>query len=151
MIEPDNANSFIGSLIDRYSPPEEIFTVTLSGGEEFTFKPLTSLPEVNALKVGISQFAEMVRTKSCPPAWADYLTDDAATLTACYVIAHMSVEPKLTQLDCLKIANKAWRVIDELQRGIDDHQYRSGVVADAVAIEAKKNGSEPTTVTETGS
>lgn len=122
-----------------------MFTVTLPGGEELTFKAVASLEELNAIKAGVTEFVKMMESGSMPPSWAEFATKDIDALAAVYAVSHMSVEPKLSQFDCLKLAAKAGTVLDYIRREVDAHQFRK----DILDFEEKKSESEAITDSET--
>lgn len=145
-------------MADRYSPKEDVFEVQAIGGESFKFRAVKSIAEINSIKRGVQAFTKQIKSKSVPPDWVPYLTDDEITLSAVHCISTLSVgwvdaagveHGALSALDCLILAQGAWPLFEILQNGIDSNQYKTELLEEAAAIAEKKSASRQTSDSET--
>lgn len=146
----DSSRSFVRGLIEKYAPQEPDFEIESPWGDKMRFRVVTDLTEINAMKRGARQFAEMVTGGHCPEEWKPYCTTDLDVIGAAYALSELSVEPKITKLDALMLAKEAGPVVSFLQQAIDAKQMRAGFVS-VRDIEEKKSESGQTLDSETDS
>lgn len=99
----------IDDLITRYAAKDEFFTVTLPDGEELKFRHLRDYAEIKKVQEEAAKFASdmMKEEKAKLPAFRDIYTDNVDTLTSVAVLASTIEEPKISNLELLKLAKKA--------------------------------------------
>lgn len=142
--------SFVRGLIEKYAPDAPDFEIESPWGDKMRFRVVTDLTEINAMKRGARQFAEMVSGKRCPVEWHPYVTHDIEVLGAAYALAELSVDPKITKLEALMLAKEAGPVVSFLQQAVDTRQMRAGFMS-VRDIDEKKSELEKTSDLETGS
>ena len=88
---------------------EDTFTVSLFNGDIITFRLANSSSEVEALE---KQARRLVRvaTNNPPESWKPFLPLDESTARQVIYVSALSVEPKLSQRDCLEMAKTPYLV-----------------------------------------
>ncbi len=103
--------SIIQSLIEKYQqePEEKIVEATLSGGEVLRFRGIRDYDELCDLKQRAAEFYKRIRSnKMNHPDMAPYLPRSGEAAATVFLLSELSVEPKLEQLDVMKMC-KLWK------------------------------------------
>jgi hypothetical protein len=126
------------NLIDQYKAPDE-FDVTLPAGEVFKFRAITSHSELVQFRKNTAMFVKSATSKLVPEEWKPYTPIPAETAQIVYMVAELSVEPKLTQLDVLQIAKHLPFILETFNQQIEFN--RSAIFQKSVeeSIEAGKD------------
>lgn len=137
----------VDSLLEEYGTPET-FTIELPKGEVLTFRHITSYGELDKFTKEANDFARILGGSKCPPHLKalDPNSDQAAI--AAFTIARLSVEPKLSDEDALKLL-KAPYLVQTILNKIDATRmnFLNNGFTSAVAEEKKdlsETGSEGT-------
>lgn len=131
---------FIEELITRYAAKEERFTVKLPDGEELTFRYLTDYADIKTVQDGAVEFVrKMQKGEGVLPEWKEYLTDNMDTLTTVFILAATIEEPKLTQLDFLKLAKKAGYIYQFIVSQYNFKETQHIIKRDLETVEELKN------------
>lgn len=102
--QPD---TLIDRLVASYAPKESTFTVELAKGDVLTFRHPASADEFARLTSGAVQFASTLGGPTTLESWKEFVPEDKGIAAKAYFLHALSHEPKLSQLDCLKLAAKA--------------------------------------------
>jgi len=131
---------FIDELIKRYEVKEESFTVTLPDGEELKFRHITDYDELKQMHDGAAAFcSRMSKGEGLLPEMKEYATDCTDTLAAVYVLAHTIVDPKLTQLDLLRLARKAGVIFNYILNEYNRKETAHYIKREVAEVEELKN------------
>ncbi len=135
MIEDGSKPSFVDSLIAEFAPPEDDFEVVL-GTSKLRFKAVRSYGDIRAMQERAAKFVKYCRgDKSKPYA----VPEDDETIVSAFVLSETSIEPKLTQADCLALAAKAGYIFKALVDAWNANQIAPRSEAEADEIEKLKN------------
>jgi len=142
-VEQDAKSDLLG-LIENYAPQEESISIVLSKGDCLFFKNITSYSELKKLHRDAKAWAELFRTTFCKaPEFKEFadMADDAETLQTCYVLSHLSEEPKFSQHDYLSIAKKAGVLFSEIKAKVDLASMNIQIVGFNAGVETAKKKS----------
>lgn len=143
-------SSTVESLLDKYGAPDGPVVVTLPEGEELRFRAITSYSDLNEFLKLAKSWCEGVRI-ACAPEMKVLLPNDDATLHAAFTISELSIEPKFSQLDALKLCQAGW-LVAEIMAQLDAKRMKVRIDAQTAAVvEDEKKGSLPTPGTGSGS
>lgn len=131
---------FVDNLITRYAATDGSFAVKLPDGEELRFRYLTDYADIKQIQDGAVDFArKMQKGEGILPEWKEYVTDNLDTLTTVYVLAATIEEPKLTQLDFLKLAKKAGYIYSFIVNQYNAKETQHLIKRDLETVEELKN------------
>lgn len=131
---------FIDELISRYEVKEDFFEVSLPDGETLKFRHVKDYAELKVLHEGAIAFAtKMAKGEGVLPAWKEYTTDSRDTLIAVYVLAYTIQEPKLEQIDLLRLAKKAGVIFQYILNEYNRKETEHYVKRDVAEVEEAKN------------
>lgn len=137
----------IGSLLERYAPPEDVYEIELPHGERFTFRAIKSYSELRSFeRDAINWFQSLPRKGSsgCDiHPFKDHLPKDADAAVAAYSISRLSVSPKIEQLDALKMLAAPW-LVRFFMKSIDIGNRTIGSIYEGKLLEDAKNESGET-------
>ncbi len=131
---------FVDDLITRYAPKNETFTVTLFDGEELKFKYVFDYTDIKKLQTGAADFATRMVEKKIPLTgdMKEYWTDNIEVLTTAYVMAGTIQEPKISELEFLKLAKKAGVMFQYIANQYNYNETKAIVQNELAEVEAQK-------------
>ena len=91
--------------------------VQVAPGRSMTFRRVGSYSEVRSLRGGAASFLDVVRrgVGNLRP----FAGLDDASIRAAYVVADLSLEPKLGQVEALKLASNQGLLFDKIVRALE--------------------------------
>lgn len=134
-------SDWLAALQERYAAKGDQFTLTLPYGEAFTFRAVSDYVDLKALKASAKAFVEAIQKGPQPPEWAGLYIGDPELLHSVFMISELSLDPKLSQLDVLRLARHAVFVFEFFKNGIDDYLVGRATAIEAGGIDAAKNES----------
>ncbi len=138
------ALALLDKLEAKYAIREEFFEVQLPDGEILKFRTVRTLTQKKELKRAIFDFGERISTaKSIPAEWKKYLPIDRDVAESLAVIKLLSVEPKFTDLDILRL-HAIPHIADFIAYQMMDKIRLSTDFADIEDIDEAKKDSAPT-------
>lgn len=139
----------VDSLLEEYGTPET-FEVELPKGEKLVFRHITSYGDLDQFTKDATNFARILRGNTCPPNLKalDPNSDQAAI--AAFTIARLSVEPKLSDEEALKLL-KAPYLVQTILNKIDATRMNFLNQAFESAVKEEKKDSSETESEETDS
>lgn len=111
----------IDDLLGAYAPSTATFEVSLPKGEVLTFRAFSTYSELASWKAGAAQFVKLVTGGAVPPAWQECLPQTNEEAIAAYTIAELSVEPKFSQIDAMRLLKAPW-LVEHIMGQIDAHR-----------------------------
>ncbi|HLO97253.1 MAG TPA: hypothetical protein VK171_01550 [Fimbriimonas sp.] len=99
------------SFIEEYKAPET-FVVTLPGGHEFKFKTIKSHTEFVGFTEKAKRFIKLTQGKSVPKDWKQFQPIHPETANKAFTVSELSLEPKFSQLDALRLAQEVPFVLE---------------------------------------
>lgn len=135
-----------GFLADIQNENTEV-SVTIKG-HVLRFKVVSDSAELAKIKAKAGMLADAT-AKKVPGPWADYTPMDRSTAGRVALLAEISIEPKLSELDCMKIAKQNALFFDTVMEALDQATRIEVDVAHVKRVEAAKNESGETPASET--
>lgn len=135
MQEDGSTPSFVESLIAQFAPPADVFTVEL-GASKLSFSAVRSYSDIRAMQDRAARYVKYCRSDKAKP-YA--VPEDDETIVSAFVLSETSVEPKLSQADCLTLAAKAGYIFKALVDQWNAAQIAPRAEAEADEIERLKN------------
>ncbi|MBX3095658.1 MAG: hypothetical protein KF812_02230 [Fimbriimonadaceae bacterium] len=118
----------IDQLIARYAAPEPELSIIMPDGETWRFRNEQRWAVLEQLREGAHQFAQFCGSG-----------DDATTLRAAYVVAELSLEPRLNHLESVRFANEAGNAFGYLVEALNAASLNAAQRAEEeLAEQAKK-------------
>lgn len=114
--------SFVDKLLDNYGGKETEFSVMLPQGEELRFRNLTDYVEIKALHKKARKFAKahLAGRFGGNKAVEEHATKDEDLAVMASIIADLSIEPKLTVADVLKLSRHAALIVTHIGAAITE-------------------------------
>jgi hypothetical protein len=114
--------SFVDKLLDDYGAKETEFSVYLPQGEELRFKSLNDYVEIKKLHQRARAFAKshLAGNHKGVKELAQYATDDNDLAVMAHIIADLSIEPKLSPADVLKLSKHAALIVTHIGSAITE-------------------------------
>lgn len=135
----------LDSLIAKYRPKEATFQVKFPEGETFEFRTIADYLELKQFQAATKRFVDGVTKAPVPEEWEPYFLKDKAFLEGVYCVSELSVAPKLTLLDVMRLGRGAVFAFEHLKSQIDAMLTGQGNRLEEEALEAAKNESSETT------
>ena len=129
--------------------PEPTFTVELPGSHIFTFRPIANADEEKKLLDDTRDLNQIIGEGKVPDTWKPHLIRDLRNLAYVVTLATLSVEPKLSQLDLLRLASEAPLYFSHLARQVDNYLRNADAIRQQEEVEEAKKGSPETSTSET--
>ena len=137
--EKQPTESLIDRLEAKYRVKAQTFEVTLPEGEKMTFKHIQTASERKAMRIFVTDFADRISEGKVHPNQKQYLPIDRDIAASLGVISFLSVEPKLSELDVLKL-HRLPAICDLISQQMQDAAFEATVGIDIQEIEdAKKD------------
>jgi len=136
----------VEKLIADYRPASTTFNVTLIGGEVLKFRMIEDYDELEAFKQDAAEFIKIVTGPQCKGLGIDKPVSVARASVA-FTISTLSVEPKISQGDALKISANAW-LSNQIMSEIEANKINRERIRMAQEVEEQKKGFEMTPTEE---
>lgn len=134
LVQETGGNAFLEDLLGHYKAPDgDTYEISLPKGEVLKFRAFRTFGELSSHYREAAEFAKRLLVDGAYHAsWADCLPDTPAAAMAAYTIHVLSVEPKFSQFDALRLL-KAPTLVEFLMEQIDQHRmnYQTNPVDDA--------------------
>lgn len=133
----------ITSLIDAYRVKEEVYTITLPGGEVLKAKTLpdssawTKLKDYARLQVRICQKGPM-------PDWTPFLPASPEVIASAVICEALLVEPKMTFVEGLRMGKECGMLLTAIADEIGRHAVAQAETLEAQEVTDRKNDSRQT-------
>jgi len=138
---------FIDSLIEACQPLQKTVRVSIRG-IPLTFRICTDMEELATIQVGADAFAKMASNHVSLESLKDLTPCDERTSKLAFVLAELSVEPKLSHAEALRFARRAGTVFLQIVSTIDQVSQIDFQVEEVGGIELSKNESSETPSSE---
>lgn len=145
-------DALVGKLLEDFGTDAEPVVINLDNGVTLTFKKLQTYAEVNRFNKAAAQFVLKMRNRArlqlTEPHLAELAPDDDDSAVAAFTFAELSLEPKFTIEQGLKLLNAPWfapMVLGKLNSERMNYLRRQALEA----IDEKKGDSEKTPSGET--
>lgn len=136
--QPSPTLSLVDRLEAKFRIREEFFEVKLPGGDVIKFRNIRTLTERKELQRALASFGDLLESgKSVPPTWKPYLPIDRDVAESLAVISHLSVEPKLSHFDVIRLHGMP-EIADIISFEIQAAWVRGNELADVEEIETEK-------------
>lgn len=133
------------SLIAKYAVKQATFPIELMSVDEtgkpsidtLTVRQVKSTEEMRDIKVKGLQFARMLQNTP-PAAFTPFLPVTEATAEMVICVSELVIEPKVSQLDALQMAQEAGQLLAHIFGQIMARNTQAAGIADTEAIEEAK-------------
>lgn len=143
-------NTFnIEALIAAVKPPET-FAVEMPGGHVLVFRSIANADEEKEIIDETRNLEKVIASGNVHPAWKPYLIKDVRNLAYVTSLARLSVEPKLSVLDMLRLATEAPLYFGHLAREVDGYLRNAQAIEQSEGVEVAKKESPQTSLTGIG-
>lgn len=123
-------------LLEAYAPKASEFDIVLEKGDTLRFRHPSSSDELGKLAQSAVTFAtEGLAPGKCLDSWKPYIPENKAVAAKAYYIAALSVAPKLSQFDCLKMAKVAPMLFDAIYGLVSQATEVRGAIREAAEVE----------------
>lgn len=127
----------IESVIKRYARPGETeFTIHLDADHAFTFRSLRKYSEIKKFEADRLDYVDQVMSGPLRPGLSRPESREEAG--AVYTISHLSVKPKISEADALRLCQEAGIIAQTLVRGIMENMVRAATAETQADIEHEK-------------
>lgn len=132
----------IESMLARYAPQDEIYEISLPHGERFKFRALVSYSDLKRFERDAVAWFKTLPSPNSEEGkahrWSEFLPADATSGITAYTISALSVEPKIEQLDALKMLKAPW-LVNYFMKQIDYANRSIGSIIESKILEDSKN------------
>lgn len=135
--------SIIDQVLARYSPKESTFTITLPGGEVFEFRHFTNADDFDDWIASAAEFSKQAVAGFKAGPMKEFKIKRPGTAAEAHMISYLSVNPKITQLDALKLTTNGTIfkfIVERIER--ERNQFQAEKLEES--LEQKKDSSKPT-------
>lgn len=138
-------SQLIDDILKRYERESETIEVVLPFGEKLKFRQFEDADDFEAYLESSKAFVKLVESKEgIHPNWKPYLPKLRTTALKVHLVSYLSIEPKLAELDAMKLAKGNESVFTHIYNEIESQRQRLKYKRVEDEIEEGKDGSEQT-------
>ena len=104
----------VSNLIEQYSEAEPEIVIELAKGEKLRFRALRDMTDMYRIEKAAQAFAKRSAPAEAPAEWQPYTSPISGVRRSCYYVSELSVEPKITQLEALQLAQAAGPLVSAI-------------------------------------